>query len=654
MNSATNLLEGTVGLASFLPNGDEGGDRKFYLAGGEGLTLLDILENGNPLQIQQSVTDTAQSMLTSLDAIEVFTHGGDTWLIGAGRSDNALNVFQIDESSGQLTFTSVVTDLTALSAISIFEIMQIGSTTMVVATNAFAENLSVWSFSDSGTLAQINLLQGSALPLGSVQDMASFTHHGNPQDRDGLITAAFGEGLTLWDIDSNGGLVQRDTLLITSVTDVDVGTYSIAGYASYLLAGRSSIGTVEVVEVVGDTLVATSTCDLKADGFFGNVSAVRSFEVDGVRLVTVVTGVGEILLMAMQSTGDLELLHSWQWAVDPTAPVRNADDIEMVFDDGQAYLVIAGTQPQTEANLDGVSLFRSGGAADRFDGTGAVDQLLGFGRNDKLRGFGGDDSLFGGKGTDTLSGGTDDDLLGGGLGSDLILGGSGNDTISGGVDTTSGGSSADTMDGGTGVNLSSCQDASGLVVINMTTGGAAGIGATGDVCSNFRDVTGSRFNDSLTGDGQDTRLDGDDGDDDLNGGSGADTLIGAEGDNSLSGQGDNDELISGGGTNVFFGGTGDDLIRLGPGQDLAVGGAGADTFWLIPSNTATDRIKDFTPGADKLDLSALPTIFPDANAFFAALQTLPSGHSRLTVAPGGVVLLLDVTEAQISAGDLLF
>lgn len=76
----------------------------------------------------------------------------------------------------------------------------------------------------------------------------------------------------------------------------------------------------------------------------------------------------------------------------------------MVFTDGQAVLAIAGTQPQTESNLEGVTLFTIVWDDDVLTGSAGNDDLLGLDDQDSLSGLGGSDRLYGGKGLDTING----------------------------------------------------------------------------------------------------------------------------------------------------------------------------------------------------------------------------------------------------------
>ncbi|MEM8630697.1 MAG: hypothetical protein AAGF74_05630 [Pseudomonadota bacterium] len=80
------------------------------------------------------------------------------------------------------------------------------------------------------------------------------------------------------------------------------------------------------------------------------------------------------------------------------------------------------------------------------------------------------------------------------------------------------------------------------------------------------------------------------------GGTTPETLVGTSRDDILSGGAGNDDLS---------GGAGRDILRDGTGTDRLTGGDGQDVFQLA-FDGATDRIMDFDPSADSLDLSAFP------------------------------------------------
>ena len=149
------------------------------------------------------------------------------------------------------------------------------------------------------------------------------------------------------------------------------------------------------------------------------------------------------------------------------------------------------------------------------------------------------------------------------------------------------------------------------------------------------------------------------GDDLLKGGSGADTLIGRDGNDTITGNagrdriiaGDGDDLIDGGnGRDIILGGAGNDRIDGGADNDRIWGGAGADHF-VFSDNFGFDRIHDFRPGQDYIDVSALGSV-----SEFADLLPLLSHTGRnivLTMAEGTLVLNR-LSLSDIGAEDFIF
>ena len=77
-------------------------------------------------------------------------------------------------------------------------------------------------------------------------------------------------------------------------------------------------------------------------------------------------------------------------------------------------------------------------------------------------------------------------------------------------------------------------------------------------------------------------------------GGGRDRLHGGYGD---------DTLLSGTGNDTLNGYAGDDVLSGQAGDDLLIGGGGADRFvFRLRGDNGHDRIADFTPGEDVLDL----------------------------------------------------
>lgn len=101
--------------------------------------------------------------------------------------------------------------------------------------------------------------------------------------------------------------------------------------------------------------------------------------------------------------------------------------------------------------------------------------------------------------------------------------------------------------------------------------------------------------DTLPGGAADDRLRGRDGADLLRGNAGDDRLLGGRGSDTLQG---------GVGADTLRGGSGDDLLEGGAGADFLRGGEGADRFRPEPAarRGEADRIADFTPGEDRIEL----------------------------------------------------
>ncbi len=135
--------------------------------------------------------------------------------------------------------------------------------------------------------------------------------------------------------------------------------------------------------------------------------------------------------------------------------------------------------------------------------------------------------------------------------------------------------------------------------------------------------TGTIFADTLTGTGEQDVLDGGWGNDVLDGLAGNDRLIGGWGNDTLNGGDGNDVLIGGMGKDTLTGGAGRDVFRLETKQDSGT------------SSLTRDTITDFTPGQDRIDLSAI-----DAN-------TRVSGDQSFT-------LLTKAGAAFTGAGQLRF
>jgi hypothetical protein len=205
-------------------------------------------------------------------------------------------------------------------------------------------------------------------------------------------------------------------------------------------------------------------------------------------------------------------------------------------------------------------------------------------------------STSGGTDTGTGSGGTGTGTVTtftGTAGDDVLpasgASNSGNEKFYGlaGDDVLRGGAGADYLDGGEGSDRASYSDSNAGVNVNLKAGTASGGHATGDTIVSIGLLSGSSYDDKLTGN---------------------DNL------NILDGGAGNDTLSGGGGTDTLNGGAGADRMLGGLGQDKLVGGTGNDTFVFDTalSSSNVDVVDSFNPVDDTFQLE---------NAVFTALST---------------------------------
>jgi Ca2+-binding RTX toxin-like protein len=216
--------------------------------------------------------------------------------------------------------------------------------------------------------------------------------------------------------------------------------------------------------------------------------------------------------------------------------------------------------------------------------------------NDTIVGTAGDDHLYGGAGNDNLYGQAGNDIIAGGDGNDTLFGEAGDDTVYGdaGNDNIIGGTGADTLDGGTGDDTANYSASSAGVTVNLANAGAqSGGDAAGDILSNFEDIQGSGYDDTLTGDANDNSIYGGTGNDTIAGGAGNDNLFGDAGNDTIFGEAGSDTITGGAGADTIDGGigTGSDAVSYstssaGVTVNLANAGAqsGSDAAGDIISN----------------------------------------------------------------------
>ena len=171
--------------------------------------------------------------------------------------------------------------------------------------------------------------------------------------------------------------------------------------------------------------------------------------------------------------------------------------------------------------------------------------------------------------------------------------------------------------------------------------------AKGDILASIENVTGSRQDDSITGDGTPNVLKGGDGIDMLSGEGGNDKLYGDGGNDTLNG-GDNDDMLMGGaGNDDLNGDSANDTLIGGAGDDDLNGGGGADTFVFSPGNgddviAGTDG---FVAADDRIDLRAFNL---DADELKAAIS-VRAGNTVINLGDygGGTITIQDFADLDV-------
>ena len=249
-----------------------------------------------------------------------------------------------------------------------------------------------------------------------------------------------------------------------------------------------------------------------------------------------------------------------------------------------------------------------------------------------------------GAGTDTLlnmenlTGSNFNDTLTGNSGNNVLIGGGGNDTLNAGA----------------GTDTASYSNATAGVTVSLSLTTAQNtVGAGIDTLLNLENLTGSNFNDILIGNAGNNVLNGGSGLDTVSYanstlavsvnlglmaaqntvGAGTDTLLNFE---NLTGSNFNDTLTGNAATNILK------------------GGAGADTFVLNTKATA-DTIADFASGADKFSVSQAGIKVGDGDLLVEGGTVVagPGGFAKtaeLVIVSGNIVGAITTSSAAAAIG----
>ena len=409
--------------------------------------------------------------------------------------------------------------------------------------NASTDDIFARIFDQNGNALSANLASEFAIAAeGSDRDILS-----------ALGMLQNGKFVTVWqdagDSDGNGGRITGEVNQIT----------------------RTSISDSAGDTIVVDSLIDIASGNAGSDTFQGGgLDAFAGDTIDGGADSDRILATGDITLVntTVSSIEEIE----FQAAAPEKLVVVRADQIGAGL---AANLILdfsaVGTPDRFQVNmLTATSVDLSQFQVQDFDPAGAeLDRLIIQGDDDAetMRGTSVRDEMFGAGGNDQMNGGAGGDFLSGGSGADRAV----------------------------------YANAATAVVVNLSNAAVNTGEAAGDTYSSIENITGSAFNDTLTGTN---------GGNSILGGNGNDTLSGLGGIDSLFGNDGNDLLIGGAGADMLSGGSGSDRASYATAAAAVIanltssgantGDAAGDTYASIEHLTGSD-FNDTLTGNDKVN-----------------------------------------------------
>lgn len=479
-----------------------------------------------------------------------------------------------------------------------------------------------------------------------------------------------------------GGTLGNFTLSAANISDSGAGTGGPVGqFATYDSVATTDTGTVVQMRV---TVVGVDDPNMDVD-------LADSIGLNGDSAVAAGTGVTFRFEFFDQATGEpIRLDGALTFRDTDTIPesvsAASSDVTGLALSGNPATnLTATATADTLNAGSDGTS----SGFADEnhwaqllFEGQSSMDFTMTSRAGFTAYGFGSfeftnapvitastpvtmNDLLDGGIGDDTILGSDGVDLLSGGDGNNSLTGGAGDDTFVAGV-------GADTFSGDSGLDIIDYSASGSAVSVDLATNTLSGGDAANDVIvGGINGVTGSDFNDTLTGfDGS-----GADFTNVLDGGTGDDHIILADGFGN--------DTITGGKTGETVGDTLDlsaltgpttvDLTSANPKADSIRDGTSTATFSKIENITlgsgidtlvladesGSDAVRSFTAptdngdgtfaGGDQLDVSGLQDLGGNAvNTADVVVSGDTDGNAVLSFPGGETLTLIGVVPAAVS------
>ncbi len=433
------------------------------------------------------------------------------------------------------------------------------------------------------------------------------------------VSGAADHGIAAFEVSADGTLTSVAELSVDGTVGEPLKAATVDG--TDLLVNANSEGVFSVFSLAEDgTPAFLSSYDSMANDEILDLRHFQIVAIEGATFILSVIGDG-VGIYSLDSDGTIELVKT----VVSAADLRFATGLDYQEIDGRHFIVV------TAFEADAVTTIEIGGGDDEIFGSPGDDTVLGFGGNDTMSGADGNDALFGGTG---------DDFIFPGFGSDHVDGGEGSDT----VDYTN----------------------TWAVTVRLIAGVATSE-IFEDSLVSIENITGSIYNDVLSGNAQANVIDGQDGNDRVAGLAGADVLRGGLGNDSLRGGADSDQLDGGEGNDRLMGQIGDDTLLGDAGEDFLLGGIGSDVLnggadddrllgggqsdtFVFENGGGFDQILDWQDGSDKIDLSDFEFV-----AFRAVLLRATEVDAGVQIEfDGGDVLQINgMTLDQLSSDDFL-
>ena len=577
-------------------------DKDYLIVGAAGSNSLSVIQvrNDGSLVVRDHMLDTLHTRFGGVQAVEVVTIAGQTYVISGG-ADDGITVHVLIPG-GQLVAVDVMADTpaTTLSNISDIAVRAAGGDIEIYVASASETGITKLRFDTGPTGVTLTAGNGSETLTGGAGRDLLIGGDGNDRiiggaamdiirDGDGSDTMTGGNGADVFILAYDG--------VHDAITDFTPGEDRLDLSGWPMVRSKSQL-TLLVTETgfrvtYGDEVLDVFSAD-------GNPIDHRDLTdadlIGGARIPDVI-------------------LPGFAGPYTPPPALPGIDEFAGITSNGLGNFtyqsVTISGQSFRNPNLGKINGRVTEGRKKRdvIEGSKKRDKLLGEGGNDKLIGKKASDRLFGGAGEDRLLGGGGDDMLAGGKKADRAFGSTGRDWISGagGNDKLFGGKGDDLITGGAGRDRLE----GGAQNDRLYAGGGnnnlfgqggndrltAGSGADRMSGGGGRDVLlGGGGKDTLDGGAGRDRVFGGGHNDLIRGGADHDKLYGAGGNDRLFGGAGNDVLLGDAGHDSLYGGTGSDQLQAGGGNDLADGGSGAD---VIFGGEGADRLIGGTE-ADKI------------------------------------------------------